>query len=153
MEKEMNKIVKVAVIIPCYNEQDNVLAMFNEIKNAKYDSTYFVEPIFINDCSTDHTKQILVSNKIHHLSLPVNLGIGGAVQTGFKYALRNGFDIAVQMDGDGQHPPNELEKIKLLLQKAELDNSSPEKAQEVSKQLLQIDEKLKIIEKNLLNEK
>jgi glycosyltransferase involved in cell wall biosynthesis len=111
MEREMNKIVKVAVIIPCYNEQDNVFGMFSEIKNAKYDSAYFVEPIFINDCSTDNTKQILVSNNIHHLSLPVNLGIGGAVQTGFKYALRNGFDIAIQMDGDGQHPPCELEKI------------------------------------------
>ena len=61
--------------------------------------------------SVNNTKQILVSNNIHHLSLPVNLGIGGAVQTGFKYALRNGFDIAIQMDGDGQHPPCELEKI------------------------------------------
>lgn len=105
--------VKVAIIIPCFNEQDSVLNLFNEIKSIQYSSDFLVEPIFINDCSTDATKTILFQNNIHHINLPVNLGIGGAVQTGFKYAFKNNFDIAVQMDGDGQHPPSELEKILL----------------------------------------
>jgi glycosyltransferase involved in cell wall biosynthesis len=107
----MSKLLKVAIIIPCYNEQDNVLNLYNEIKNTKFSSSFIVEPIFINDCSKDQTHDVLVSNHIKHIDLPVNLGIGGAVQTGYKYALRNGFDVAVQMDGDGQHPPSELEKI------------------------------------------
>jgi glycosyltransferase involved in cell wall biosynthesis len=117
----MSNISKVAIIIPCYNEQDAVLNLFLEIKNTVYSSHYIIEPIFINDCSSDDTKQILAKNNIHHLNLPVNLGIGGAVQTGFKYALRNGFDIAVQMDGDGQHPPSELEKILTPLHHNEAD--------------------------------
>lgn len=107
----MSKILRVAVIIPCFNEQESILNLFSEIKQTQFSPVFFIEPIFINDCSSDNTKQLLISNNIHHLSLPVNLGIGGAVQTGFKYALRNGFDVAVQMDGDGQHPPCELEKI------------------------------------------
>ena len=107
----MSNLPKVAIIIPCYNEEKNVLNLFSEIKNLAPSSLFSTEAIFINDCSTDKTKEILISNHISHLNLPVNLGIGGAVQTGFKYAFKNGFDIAVQMDGDGQHPPSELEKI------------------------------------------
>lgn len=107
----MSKIWKIAIVIPCYNEQENVAALFSEIKNTIYSLPINVTPIFINDCSTDNTKHVLQSKNIPHLDLPVNLGIGGAVQTGFKYALQNNFDVAVQMDGDGQHPPAELEKI------------------------------------------
>lgn len=107
----MSKVWSIAIVIPCYNEQDNVVALFQEIKNTIYSLPIHVTPIFINDCSTDNTKQVLRIKNIPHLDLPVNLGIGGAVQTGFKYALQNNFDIAVQMDGDGQHPPVELEKV------------------------------------------
>lgn len=103
--------MRVAVIIPCFNEEANVLQLYTEIKSIIFSKSFYVEPIFINDCSEDNTKHVLQENNIPHIDLPVNLGIGGAVQTGFKYALRNGFDIAVQMDGDGQHPPCELEKI------------------------------------------
>jgi glycosyltransferase involved in cell wall biosynthesis len=108
---EMNEPLKVAIIIPCYNEAENILALNNEINTTIFSDKYSIKAIFINDCSTDHTKQVLKENDIKHLNLSVNLGIGGAVQSGFKYALRNGFDVAVQMDGDGQHPPSELEKI------------------------------------------
>ena len=111
MEKEIKNPLKVVVIIPCYNEEANVLKLYTEIKSIIFSKLFHVESIFINDCSTDSTKDILQENNIPHIDLPVNLGIGGAVQTGFKYALRNGFDIAVQMDGDGQHPPRELDKI------------------------------------------
>lgn len=107
----MNDALKVAVIIPCYNEVDNVLKLFEEIKRTQFSCNFIIEPIFINDCSTDGTKITLIESNIPHINLPVNLGIGGAVQTGFKYAYKNDFDIAIQMDGDGQHPPGELEKI------------------------------------------
>lgn len=117
----MNKLVRVAIIIPCFNEQDSVLNLFNEINKLNFPEHIIIKPIFINDCSSDDTKKILIQNNIHHLNLPVNLGIGGAVQTGFKYALRNKFDIAVQMDGDGQHPPSELEKVILPIINNEAD--------------------------------
>ena len=107
----MSKIINILIIIPCFNERENIIALHKEIHSVTYPSNYNIVPIFINDCSTDDTKQLLDLHKFNHINLSVNLGIGGAVQTGYKYALRNGFDIAVQMDGDGQHPPSELEKI------------------------------------------
>jgi glycosyltransferase involved in cell wall biosynthesis len=108
----MTKKIDIAIIIPCYNEQDNILALYHELSSiADETSQYHITPIFVNDCSTDNTKQLLEDNNLTHLNLSVNLGIGGAVQTGFKYAYRNGFDIAIQMDGDGQHPPKELHKL------------------------------------------
>ncbi|MGV2481366.1 UNVERIFIED_CONTAM: glycosyltransferase family 2 protein, partial [Salmonella enterica subsp. enterica serovar Weltevreden] len=87
------------------NEEEVVLALFSEISRTPFADGISVTPVFINDCSTDNTRAILRENGIAFIDLPVNLGIGGAVQTGYKYALRNGYDIAVQMDGDGQHPP------------------------------------------------
>ena len=117
----MSDQLKVAIIIPCYNEEENILALYNEINSTSFPSNYTIKPIFINDCSTDGTKQLLKDNNIEHLNLSVNLGIGGAVQSGFKYALRNDFDIAVQMDGDGQHPPAELEKLLFPIINSEAD--------------------------------
>lgn len=67
--------------------------------------------IVINDCSTDKTKEICETEEFNVIHLPVNLGIGGAVQTGYLYAARNGYDIAVQVDGDGQHDPQFLSKM------------------------------------------
>ena len=107
----MKKIIRIAVIVPCYNEEDNVVNLYKEINSIKFPESYLITPIFINDCSKDSTKTVLKNNNIPYIDLPVNLGIGGAMQTGFKYANRNNFDIAIQMDGDGQHPPIELEKI------------------------------------------
>ncbi|MBS1635958.1 MAG: glycosyltransferase family 2 protein [Bacteroidetes bacterium] len=107
----MNKQVRIAIVIPCYNEQDNVPDLYREILNTDFPPRYDVLPVFVNDCSTDRTREILKGLGATHINLPVNLGIGGAVQTGYKYAFRHGFDIAVQMDGDGQHPPGELSKI------------------------------------------
>lgn len=107
----MNEEVKIALVIPCYNEQDNVLKLYEEITSLVLPGHLEVVPLFINDCSSDGTLGILEANQLPHIDLPVNLGIGGAVQSGYKYAFRNHFDIAVQMDGDGQHPPLELLKI------------------------------------------
>ena len=70
-----------------------------------------ISALVVNDQSNDDSLSVLKSEGINHVTLPVNLGIGGAVQTGFKYALKNGFDVAIQVDGDGQHPAEELGKL------------------------------------------
>ena len=102
---------KVLLIIPAYNEEDNILKTYKTIKdyNKKHKTNYDV--IVINDCSTDNTKEILEKNNIPHINLIHNLGIGGAVQTGYKYAYYNDYDIAIQYDGDGQHDVRYVEKI------------------------------------------
>lgn len=117
----MSNLFRIAIIIPCFNEEENVLKLYNEINNTKFSDNFFLYPVFINDCSKDNTASILKNNNIPHIDLPVNLGIGGAVQTGFKFALQNNFDVAIQMDGDGQHPPIELEKIILPIYENEAD--------------------------------
>ena len=93
--------MKVLVIIPAYNEEENIKGLIAELKSHYPDYDYVV----INDCSKDHTKDILRENGFNYVDLPVNLGIGGGVQTGYLYAVQNDYDIAVQMDGDGQHDP------------------------------------------------
>lgn len=99
--------MKTLIIIPAYNEQANIGALLDELERdyGRYD--YLV----INDCSRDGTRQILKSRRANYLDLPVNLGIGGGVQAGYMYAKENGYDIAVQMDGDGQHLPACLDAI------------------------------------------
>lgn len=91
--------MKKLVIIPAFNESESIVNTVHNIqKNAPdYDI------IVINDCSKDNTLELCHENGIPVLDLPVNLGIGGAVQTGYLYAQQYGYDIAVQMDGDGQH--------------------------------------------------
>lgn len=98
---------KILLIIPAYNEQDNILSTVNAIKKYNKNLDYIV----INDGSTDNTTMICQKNKIKHINLIHNLGIGGAVQTGYKYALENNYDIAVQFDGDGQHNVEYVDKI------------------------------------------
>lgn len=99
--------MKKLVIIPAYNESASIEKTVREIQNKAKDFDY----VIINDCSTDNTKQICEEHGFNVVNLPVNLGIGGAVQTGYKYALRNGYDMAVQVDGDGQHDPEFLERM------------------------------------------
>lgn len=93
--------MKVLVIIPAYNEEENILRVVRQLEAANTGCDYVV----INDCSKDSTPQILDKNKINHIDLPVNLGLTGAVQTGYKYAYENNYDAAIQFDGDGQHLP------------------------------------------------
>ncbi len=99
--------MKKIVIIPAYNEQESILKTINDIKDNALGFDYVV----INDCSKDETLKVCRENNIHVLNLPINLGIGGAVQTGYLYAYRNGYDIAVQFDGDGQHDAKYLEMM------------------------------------------
>lgn len=94
----MEKKEKIILIIPAYNEQDNILKLAKILKSNKN-----LDYIIINDGSTDNTKKICEENNLKHINLIHNLGIGGAVQTGYKYAFENNYDIAIQFDGDGQH--------------------------------------------------
>ena len=103
--KKQNK--KVLLIIPAYNEEENILKTCNKIKKENKNLDFIV----INDGSKDRTLQILKENNLLHINLVHNLGIGGAVQTGYKYALEHNYDIAVQFDGDGQHDVRYVEKL------------------------------------------
>ena len=94
---------KVLLIIPSYNEEDNVLDNYLRIVNYNKNNKTNYDAIVINDGSSDRTEEICVKNNIPHITLIHNLGIGGAVQTGYIHALNNNYDIAVQFDGDGQH--------------------------------------------------
>ena len=102
---------KILLIIPAYNEEESIKRVYNEIVsyNKKNNTNYDV--IVINDGSTDNTEEILIENNIPHISLVSNLGIGGAVQTGYKYAYEKNYDIAIQFDGDGQHDINYVKNI------------------------------------------
>lgn len=94
---------KVLFVIPAYNEEESILKTYNQIIEYNKKSKNSFDVIVINDGSTDSTEEVLVENKINHIKLINNLGIGGAVQTGYKYALENDYDYAIQFDGDGQH--------------------------------------------------
>jgi glycosyltransferase involved in cell wall biosynthesis len=99
--------MKILVIIPCYNEEANIDFVVSRLDKLDCKLDY----IIINDCSKDKTEYICRNRGYNYVSLPVNLGIGGCVQTGYKYALENGYDIAIQHDGDGQHDPGCFETI------------------------------------------
>ena len=109
----MNK--NILVIIPAYNEEKSIEKTVRKLIKLKYDY------IVINDGSKDNTSKILDDNNFKHIDLIHNLGIGGAVQTGYKYAKENNYDIAVQFDGDGQHDENYIKKLIEPLIKAKAD--------------------------------
>lgn len=102
---------KKLVIIPAFNEEQGIEpAVWGILEHApEYD--YLV----INDCSKDRTLQICLEKGFHVVDLPINLGIGGAVQTGYRYAYEHGYEIAVQMDGDAQHDATYLHKMEKVL--------------------------------------
>ena len=107
----MKKNPKVLLIIPAYNEEKNILTVYKNICDYNKKAKTKLDIVFINDGSVDATEKILCENNINHIKLIQNLGIGGAVQTGYKYALYNNYDIAIQFDGDGQHNVNYVEAL------------------------------------------
>lgn len=102
---------RILLIIPAYNEEECLLNTYNKIIKYNRENNTKYDVIVINDCSTDGTLKICKKNNIPVISLVHNLGIGGAVQTGYKYALENDYDIALQYDGDGQHDVNYVSNI------------------------------------------
>lgn len=102
---------KILLIIPAYNEEENILNTYKKIDNYNKKNNTKYDMIVINDGSKDNTSKICHANNIPVIDLVNNLGIGGAVQTGYKYALKNNYDIAIQYDGDGQHDVAYVEEI------------------------------------------
>lgn len=109
--------MKKLVIIPAFNERDSIVSTIADIRENAPDFDYIV----INDCSKDDTLQVCRRNNIKVLDLPTNLGIGGAVQTGYLYALKNGYDLAVQFDGDGQHDAKYLDMMADVMAEQQAD--------------------------------
>ena len=98
---------KVLVIIPAYNEGESVEKVILGVRRYLADA----DILLVNDGSTDLTSERARKKGALVLDLPFNLGIGGAVQAGYKYAYEKGYSIAIQVDGDGQHDPKEIPKL------------------------------------------
>lgn len=106
----------ILIIVPAFNEEQAIVATVKQLEQfSEYDY------VVVNDGSTDRTKQILEQHRFSHVTLPVNLGIGGAVQTGYRYAARNGYDYAIQLDADGQHNPEDLRHLVSEMKKRNVD--------------------------------
>lgn len=105
------------IIIPAYNESACIENTVRDIMLNAPDFDY----VIINDCSTDDTREICEKNGFNIVNLPINLGIGGAVQTGYMYAEEYGYDVAVQVDGDGQHDAQFLRVMADYLKEHQVD--------------------------------
>lgn len=111
---------RTCIIVPAYNEEANIEGVIYSLHQCNPDWCIVV----INDASTDKTREIATATGLAEvINLPCNLGIGGGVQTGFRYALDNGYDIAVQFDGDGQHIAEEIPKIVEPVRAGECDTA------------------------------
>ena len=99
--------MKKLVIIPAFNEAESIVETVRDIRENAPEFDFVV----INDCSKDRTLEVCKKEHIKVLNLPINLGIGGAVQTGYVYAYHQNYDIVVQFDGDGQHDARFLETM------------------------------------------
>ena len=108
---------KVLLIIPAYNEEESLRSLLEEIKTVCSGMDYLV----VNDCSSDDTERLLEELEANYISLPCNMGIGGAVQSGYRYAAQNGYDIAIQIDGDGQHDVRFVKDMVKLIEDKQAD--------------------------------
>jgi glycosyltransferase involved in cell wall biosynthesis len=99
--------MKTLIIVPAYNEEESLPGVIRDLRENMPSADMLV----VNDGSRDGTSRIARDLGVAVLDLPFNLGIGGAMQTGFRYAERNAYDIAVQFDGDGQHIAGEIKKL------------------------------------------
>jgi len=110
--------MKTLVIIPVYNESASIERIIKEI----HDEYPHHDIVVVNDASKDGSEVIAAETGLSEvINLPFNLGIGGAVQTGFKYGRERNYDICLQFDGDGQHQVNEIEKLVSLIEDEEAD--------------------------------
>lgn len=107
--------MKILIMIPAYNEELNIERVVNNLTDNFPQYDYVV----INDGSKDDTAKICRQKGFHLIDLPINLGLSGAVQAGMRYAWQNGYDAAIQIDGDGQHRPEYIEQLAKELEKGE----------------------------------
>lgn len=105
------------IIIPAYNEEDNIVAVVEEITANFPQYDYIV----INDGSTDATRKVCANKGINLLDLPVNLGLSGAIRSGMKYANYYGYEYVVQLDGDGQHSPEYINDMLKCMEQTQAD--------------------------------
>ena len=98
---------KILIIIPAYNEEESIVPVITVLQRDYPQFDY----VIINDGSSDRTEQICREHDFHLVSQPINLGLAGAFQTGMKYALKNGYDAALQFDADGQHLPQYIQPM------------------------------------------
>ncbi len=112
----MRKQDKILAIVPAYNESNNIRKVILDLKKHCHNA----DVLLVNDCSTDKTYKIADKYADYIVDLPINLGIGGAVQTGFVFARDNNYDIAFQFDGDGQH---NAEEVKILIDSIQSGNA------------------------------
>jgi glycosyltransferase involved in cell wall biosynthesis len=106
---------RVVAVVPAYNEEGAIGKLVEEIGQHQPD----VDVLVLDDCSTDETASVAQDHGAIVLRLPFNVGIGGAVQTGFRYALEQDYDVAVRLDGDGQHDPAEISKLLAPVERGE----------------------------------
>jgi glycosyltransferase involved in cell wall biosynthesis len=99
--------VRLVALVPAFNEEANVGRVVDEIRTVA--PTFDI--VVVDDGSFDRTAEVAREHGATVVRLPFNLGIGGAVQTGFRYAFEQGYDLAVRLDGDGQHDPSQLDRI------------------------------------------
>ena len=109
--------MKILVVIPAYNEAQNIVSVAEEVKRVTPQYDFVV----VNDGSRDETAKLCREHGYPLLDLIANLGLTGAVQTGMRYALENGYDAVVQIDGDGQHDPRFIPGMEALMAEKELD--------------------------------
>ena len=116
--------MRVLVLIPCFNEEKSIYSVVEKIesyKNMHQESDLLLDYLVVNDCSTDGTLSILQTYQLNYLNLPVNLGIGGCMQAGYRYAFEKGYDIVIQHDGDGQHDAAYFDDVITPIKNGEAD--------------------------------
>ena len=109
--------MKCLIIIPAFNEENSISDVIKEIQ----EKCSFADYLVVDDCSTDDTRGRLNMQGASYISGAVNLGIGGAVQAGYKYAQKNNYDIAIQVDGDGQHDVAYIKEMVELIEAGKAD--------------------------------
>lgn len=108
---------RVLVILPAWNEQEALPAVLDDLQTA----LPTVDILVVNDGSTDRTGEVARRGRTMVLDLPINLGVGGAMRAGYKFAWREGYDVAIQLDADGQHDPREVPNLLTAMMSEQAD--------------------------------